>query len=208
VVKNVTVINHPVIQSKLSVLRDVKTPHAEFRRLLDGISAPLIYEATRDLPVKSRRLQTPLTKVKGVTLSREVLIVPILRAAVGMLKGAQALLPEARVGFIGLARNEDTLQPEWYLDKLPRRLGSFEVVLLDPMLATGGSAIAAAQLLSKRGAKSIRFVHLLAAPEGIRALRKRFPSSPIFTAAIDSHLNELGYIVPGLGDAGDRCFGC
>ncbi len=207
-VKNVTIINHPVIQSKLAELRDVKTPHTDFRRLLGEVSAPLIYEATRDLPVKPRRIQTPLTGTKGVTLSREILIVPILRAALGMLEGAQALLPEARVGFIGLARNEDTLQPEWYLDKIPRRLGRFEVVLLDPMLATGGSAIAAGELLEKRGAKRIRFVHLLAAPEGIRKLRKRFPNSQIFTAAIDSHLNELGYIVPGLGDAGDRCFGC
>ena len=206
--KNVTVINHSVVQAKLAELRDVKTPHADFRRLLDEVSAPLVYEATRDLPIKSRRIQTPLTKTEGVALSREVLIVPILRAALGMLGGAQTLLPEALVGFIGLARNEDTLQPEWYLDKVPRRLGRFEVVLLDPMLATGGSAIAAGELLVQRGAKSIRFVHLLAAPEGIRALRKRFPNSPIFTAAIDSHLNDDGYIVPGLGDAGDRCFGC
>ena len=206
--KNVTVINHSVVQAKLAELRDVKTPHADFRRLLDEVSAPLVYEATRDLPIKSRRIQTPLTKTEGVALSREVLIVPILRAALGMLGGAQTLLPEALVGFIGLARNEDTLQPEWYLDKVPRRLGRFEVVLLDPMLATGGSAIAAGELLVQRGAKSIRFVHLLAAPEGIRALRKRFPNSPIFTAAIDSHLNDAGYIVPGLGDAGDRCFGC
>jgi len=207
-VKNVTVINHSVVQSKLAELRDVNTPHADFRRLLGEVSAPLVYEATRDLPVKSRRIQTPLTKTEGVALSREVLIVPILRAALGMLEGAQTLLPEARVGFIGLVRNEDTLQPEWYLDKVPRRLGRFEVVLLDPMLATGGSAIAAGELLAQRGAKSIRFVHLLGAPEGIRALRKRFPNSPIFTAAIDSHLNDVGYIVPGLGDAGDRCFGC
>ena len=206
--KNVTVINHSVVQAKLAELRDVKTPHADFRRLLDEVSAPLVYEATRDLPIKSRRIQTPLTKTEGVALSREVLIVPILRAALGMLGGAQTLLPEALVGFIGLARNEDTLQPEWYLDKVPRRLGRFEIVLLDPMLATGGSAIAAGELLVQRGAKSIRFVHLLAAPEGIRALRKRFPNSPIFTAAIDSHLNDAGYIVPGLGDAGDRCFGC
>ena len=206
--KNVTVINHSVVQAKLAELRDVKTPHADFRRLLDEVSAPLVYEATRDLPIKSRRIQTPLTKTEGVALSREVLIVPILRAALGMLGGAQTLLPEALVGFIGLARHEDILQPEWYLDKVPRRLGRFEVILLDPMLATGGSAIAAGELLVQRGAKSIRFVHLLAAPEGIRTLRKRFPNSPIFTAAIDRHLNDDGYIVPGLGDAGDRCFGC
>ena len=206
--KNVTVINHSVVQSKLAELRDVKTPHADFRRLLGEVSASLVYEATRDLPLKSCRIQTPLTKTEGVALSREVLIVPILRAALGMLEGAQTLLPEALVGFIGLARNEDTLQPEWYLDKVPRRLGRFEVLLLDPMLATGGSAIAAGELLQQRGAKSIRFVHLLAAPEGIRSLRKSFPDSLIFTAAIDSHLNDAGYIVPGLGDAGDRCFGC
>ncbi len=206
--KNVTVIKHPLVQARLAELREAKTPHPDFRRLLAEVSAPLVYEATRDLPVKPRRIKTPLAGISGVVLSREVLLVPILRAALGMLEGLSGLLPAARVGFIGLARNEKTLQPEWYLDKAPRRLGRFEVILLDPMLATGGSAIAAGELLKRRGAKKIRFVHLLAAPEGLRALRKRFPDSPIITGAIDSHLNEMGYMVPGLGDAGDRCFGC
>lgn len=206
--KNVTVIRHPIVQAKLAKLRDASTPHPDFRRLLAEVSAPLVYEATRDLPSKSRRIKTPLTGTSGVALSREVLLVPILRAALGMLEGLSGLLPTARVGFIGLARNENTLQPEWYLDKAPRRLGRFEVILLDPMLATGGSAIAAGELLERRGARNIRFVHVLAAPEGLRALRKRFPNSPITTGAIDSHLNDMGYIVPGLGDAGDRCFGC
>lgn len=207
-VENITVIGHPLVQAKLTRLRDAATPHPEFRRLLGELAAPLVYEATRDLQVKSRTVKTPLATVPGVALAREVLLVPILRAALGMLDALQPLLPEARVGFTGLARNEKTLEPEWYLDKVPRRISRFEVILLDPMLATAGSAIAAGELLEARGANNIRFVHVLAAPEGIEALGRRFPSSPIITAAIDSHLNESGFIVPGLGDAGDRCFGC
>ena len=206
--KNVTVIDHPVVQAKLAQLRDRETPHPEFRRLLGELSLPLVYEASRDLPVKSRSVNTPLARAAGVALSREVLLVPILRAALGMLDGSKQILPEARVGFIGMARNEKTLQPEWYLDKVPSRLARFEAILLDPMLATGGSAIAAGQLLEKRGARKIRFVHVLASRHGIRELRNYFPKSPITVAAIDSKLNDIGYIVPGLGDAGDRCFGC
>lgn len=204
----VTVIGHPLVQAKLTRLRDAATPHPEFRRLLGELSAPLVYEATRDLRVKNKRVKTPLAPVPGIALAGEVLLVPILRAALGMLDALQPLLPEARVGFIGMARNEKTLEPEWYLDKVPRRIGRYEVILLDPMLATAGSAIAAGELLESRGAKNIRFVHVLAAPEGIEALSRRFPACSIVTAAIDSHLNKSGYIVPGLGDAGDRCFGC
>ena len=141
-------------------------------------------------------------------LAREILLVPILRAGQGFITLADQLLPEARIGYLGIARNETTLQPEWYLEKLPRRVSRFEIIICDPMLATGGSAIAAGQLLEKRGAKNLRFIHALAAPEGVRALRKHFPKSSILTAALDEKLNENGYIVPGLGDAGDRCFGC
>ncbi|MBL68990.1 MAG: uracil phosphoribosyltransferase [Verrucomicrobiales bacterium] len=206
--KNVTVIDHPLVQSRLSRLRDASTPHGEFRRLLRELSVPLVYEAARDLPTRSRRVKTPLAATGGVTLAREVLLVPILRAALGMLSGLDELLPDARVGYIGLARNEKTLEPEWYLDKVPRRLARYEVFLLDPMLATGGSALAAGEMLERRGARTIRFVHVLAAPEGLRTVRKRFPQSQIYTGAIDSHLDSNGYIVPGLGDAGDRCFGC
>jgi uracil phosphoribosyltransferase len=133
--------------------------------------------------------------------------VPILRAGQGLITLADQILPEARIGYLGIARNETTLQPEWYLEKLPARLGRFEVLLIDPMLATAGSAIAAGQLLQKRGAKNLRFIHALAAPEGLRALRRNFPEAPIYTAALDSHLNKNGYIIPGLGDAGDRIFG-
>ena len=153
-------------------------------------------------------MRTPLAPAPAQVLAREILLVPILRAGQGFITLADQLLPEARIGYLGMARNETTLQPEWYLEKLPSRVGRFEVIICDPMLATGGSAIAAGELLQKRGAKNLRFIHALAAPEGVRALRQRFPKAAILTAALDEKLNENGYIVPGLGDAGDRCYGC
>ena len=158
--------------------------------------------------MKTKRVRTPLAPAVAQVLAREILLVPILRAGQGLIALCDQLLPEARIGYLGMARNEETLQPEWYLEKLPPRLGRFEVIVCDPMLATGGSAIAAGELLVKRGAKQIRFIHALAAPEGVRALRKSFPKAKILTAALDDRLNEKGYILPGLGDAGDRCFGC
>ncbi len=206
--KNVHLIQHPLAQARLATLRDKTTPHPEFRRALGQLGLHLLHEATADLAVKKKRVRTPLGPAPATVPAREILLVPILRAGQGLITLADQILPEARIGYLGIARNETTLQPEWYLEKLPARLGRFEVLLIDPMLATAGSAIAAGQLLQKRGAKHLRFIHALAAPEGLRALRRHFPKNQIYTAALDSHLDENGYIIPGLGDAGDRSFGC
>ena len=206
--KHCTVIQHPLAQDRLATLRDAATDTQTFRRALGQLGLILLQEATRDLPVKTKRVRTPLAPAAAQVLAREILLVPILRAGQGLIALSDQLLPEARIGYLGMARNEETLQPEWYLEKLPPRLGRFEVIVCDPMLATGGSAIAAGELLEKRGAKQLCFIHALAAPEGVRALRKNFPKSTVLTVALDDRLNENGYIVPGLGDAGDRCFGC
>ena len=206
--KNVHLIQHPLAQARLAILRDKTTLHPEFRRALGQLGLHLLHEATAGLPTKQKRVRTPLGPAPAIVPTREMLLVPILRAGQGLITLADQILPEARIGYLGIARNETTLQPEWYLEKLPPRLGRFEVFVVDPMLATAGSAIAAGKLLQKRGAKNLRFIHALAAPEGLRALRRNFSEAPIYTAALDSHLNKNGYIVPGLGDAGDRCFGC
>ena len=206
--KHCTLIQHPLAQDRLATLRDSKTGVEQFRRALGQLGLMLLQEATRDLQLKKKRVRTPLAPAAAQVLAREILLVPILRAGQGFITLADQLLPEARIGYLGIARNETTLQPEWYLEKLPRRVGRFEVIVCDPMLATGGSALAAGELLQKHGAKNLRFIHALAAPEGVRALRQRFPKAAILTAAIDEKLNENGYIVPGLGDAGDRCYGC
>jgi len=206
--KNVHLIQHPLVQERLATLREKTTPHREFRRALGQLGLHLLHEATAGLPTKQKRVRTPLGPAPATVPAREILLVPILRAGQGLITLADQILPEARIGYLGIARNETTLQPEWYLEKLPLRLSRFEVFVVDPMLATAGSAIAAGKLLQKRGVKNLRFIHALAAPEGLRALRRNFPEATIYTAALDSHLNENGYIVPGLGDAGDRCFGC
>ncbi len=206
--KGVHVIDHPLVQARLTRLRDEHTPHPEFRRLLSEIAGPLVYEATRELELKPFRLRTPLVATTGVALRREVLLTPILRAGLGMLDGALSFLPNARVGCIGLRRDEKTLDAEGYLEALPSRLSRCDVLVLDPMLATGGSAIAAAKLLRERGARELAFVHVLATPEGVKALRRAVPGVRIVTAALDDGLDARGYIIPGLGDAGDRCFGC
>ncbi len=206
--KHCIVIDHPLAQDRLATLRDVATDTQNFRRALGQLGLILLQEATGDLTVKAKRVRTPLEPAAAQVLAREILLVPILRAGQGLIALSDQLIPEARIGYLGMARNEETLQPEWYLEKLPPRLGRFEVIVCDPMLATGGSAIAAGELLEKRGAKQLRFIHALAAPEGARALRKSLPKAKILTAALDDRLNENGYIVPGLGDAGDRCFGC
>ena len=206
--KGCTVIGHPLAQQALAEMRHRDTSVENFRRALGQLGLLLLAEATRNLPVKSMRVRTPLAMAPASAPARPIALVPILRAGQGMVSLADHLLPQAVHAHLGMARNEDTLQPECYLEKLPPRLGRYEVIVCDPMLATAGSAIAAGQLLAQRGARHLRFVHALAAPEGIRALRKAFPQVPIFTAAIDDRLNEQGYIVPGLGDAGDRCFGC
>ena len=206
--KHCTVIEHSLAQDRLAKLREVGTGTENFRRALGQVGLILLHEATRDLKMKTKRVRTPLAPAVAQVLAREILLVPILRAGQGLIALCDQLLPEACIGYLGMARNEETLQPEWYLEKLPPRLGRFEVIVCDPMLATGGSAIAAGELLEKRGAKQIRFIHALAAPEGVRALRKSLPKAKILTAALDDRLNEKGYILPGLGDAGDRCFGC
>jgi uracil phosphoribosyltransferase len=205
--KNVTVINHPLVQHNLAQLRDKRTQPQEFRRLLGEISALMIYEATRTFAVKKVTVQTPLAPCAGFKLEREVALVPVLRAGLGMLDAILELIPHARVGFIGLKREETTLRAMFYHKSLPKNLERFEVLLIDPMLATGGSTVAAIDLLKEQGAKHIRVVNLVAAPEGIRTVQKSHPRVPIFVGSVDKKLNERGYIIPGLGDAGDRLFG-
>jgi len=205
--KGVTVITHPLVQHNLTRLRDQRTQPQEFRRLLGEIASLMLYEATRDFAVRSVSVRTPLSAARGLRLEREVALVPVLRAGLGMLDAILQLIPHARVGFIGLKREETTLRAQFYHKSFPKNLGRFEVILIDPMLATGGSAVAALDLLIEQGAKHVRLVNLVAAPEGIRRVRKSHPRVPIFTAAVDKKLDERGYILPGLGDAGDRLFG-
>jgi uracil phosphoribosyltransferase len=206
-VKGVTVITHPLVQHNLARLRDERTGSQEFRRVLSEVAALMVYEATRSFAVKPVTVKTPMEKTRGCQLQREVVLVPILRSGLGMLDSILQLIPHARVGFIGLKREEETLRATSYHKSLPKNLRNFEVILIDPMLATGGSAVAAINLLVERGAQHIRMVNLIAAPEGIRHVREHCGNFPIFTAAIDRCLNKKGYIMPGLGDAGDRLFG-
>jgi uracil phosphoribosyltransferase len=205
--KGVTVIAHPLVQHNLTRLRDQRTQPQEFRRLLGEIAELMLYEATRSFAVKKVYVQTPLARTNGFQLKREVVLVPVLRAGLGMLDSILGLIPHARVGFIGLKREETTLRAMFYHKSLPKNLGDFETILIDPMLATGGSGVAALDLLVEQGARHMRLVNLVAAPEGIATVQRKYPRVPIFTAAIDHHLNEKGFIVPGLGDAGDRLFG-
>jgi uracil phosphoribosyltransferase len=205
--KHVTVIAHPLVQHNLSRLRDKRTQPQEFRRVLGEIAALMLYEATRSFATRRVSVQTPLESCAGLHLQREVVLVPVLRAGLGMMDSILQLIPGARVGFIGLKREETTLRAMFYHKSLPKNLGRFEIILIDPMLATGGSSVAALDLLTALGGKHIRMVNLVAAPEGIRRVRATYPKLPIFTAAVDRKLNEKGYILPGLGDAGDRLFG-
>lgn len=205
--KGVTVINHPLVQHNLTRMRDRRTRPQEFRRILGEIATLMVHEATRSFKVCSVRVQTPMATARGYQLEREVVLVPVLRAGLGMLDPILQLIPNARIGFIGLKREETTLYAQFYHQSLPKSLSRFEVLLIDPMLATGGSAVAALDLLHEQGAKHVRLVNLVAAPEGIRTVRRNYPKLPIFVAAIDRTLNKHGYIVPGLGDAGDRLFG-
>jgi uracil phosphoribosyltransferase len=205
--KGIHVTTHPLVQHNLTRLRDAQTPPQEFRRLLGETAILMLYEATRDFSVRRVPVRTPLAPAHGFRLAREVVIVPVLRAGLGMLDALLQLVPDARVGFIGLKREEDTLRANFYHQSLPKDLGRFEVILIDPMLATGGSSVAALDLLHQQGAKHVRQVNLVASPEGIRVVRKKYPQLPMFAAAIDKRLNDRGYIVPGLGDAGDRLFG-
>ncbi|MDB6067846.1 MAG: upp uracil phosphoribosyltransferase [Pedosphaera sp.] len=203
----VTVIKHPLVQHNLTRLRDRRTAPQEFRRILSEVAALIIYEATRSFAVQPLSVTTPMGRSRGSELQREVILVPVLRAGLGMLDSILQLIPHARVGFIGLKREEKSLRALFYHKSLPRDLSRFEVILIDPMLATGGSAVSAMELLTELGAKQVRLVNLVAAPEGIRNVQAHYPKLPIFTAAIDRKLNRKGFIIPGLGDAGDRLFG-
>ena len=203
----VTVITHPLVQHNLTRLRDRRTGAHEFRLVLSEVAALMVYEATRSFTVVPVSVRTPLANTRGVRLRREVVLVPVLRAGLGMLDSILQLVPHARVGFIWLKREETTLRATTYHKSLPPDLTPFEIILIDPMLATGGSAVAAMDLLVELGAKHVRMVNLVAAPEGIRRVHARYPKLPIFTAAVDHAFNDKGYILPGLGDAGDRLFG-
>lgn len=204
----VTVVNHPLVQHKLSLMRAKETSTAEFRQLMHEVGIMLGYEALRDLPVHQETIETPICTTQAPMLSgKKLCLVSILRAGNGFLDPLQSLIPSARVGMVGLYRDEKTLEPHKYYFKMPQELDQRLVVMLDPMLATGNSAIAAVDEVKKAGARELRFICLLAAPEGIRNFTQAHPDVPVFTAAIDERLNEHGYIVPGLGDAGDRLFG-
>ncbi len=205
---HLTVVTHPLVQHKLSLMRDKGTSTASFRRLLREISLLLAYEVTRELPMTTRRIETPLEEMDAPEIEgKKLALVSILRAGNGLLDGILELIPAARVGFVGLYRDPETLQPVQYYCKLPDHMEDRISIVVDPMLATGNSSAAAIDLLKKAGAKQIRFLCLLAAPEGIARMKEAHPDVPIVTASVDSHLNDHGYIVPGLGDAGDRMFG-
>ncbi|MBP2637713.1 MAG: upp [Firmicutes bacterium] len=204
----VKVIDHPLIQHKLSLIRDVRTGTKEFRELLEEIAMLMAYELTRNLPLEETKVETPLTTCNCKMLSgKKIGVVPILRAGLGMVNGILKLIPAAKVGHIGLYRDHDTLQPVEYYCKLPTDVAERELIVIDPMLATGGSSVAAIEMLKARGAKHIKLMCLVAAPEGVNMVNSHHPDVEIYVAAVDSHLNEHGYIVPGLGDAGDRIFG-
>ncbi|MCL4189826.1 MAG: uracil phosphoribosyltransferase [Rhodobacteraceae bacterium] len=205
---HLTVVTHPLVQHKLTLMREAATPTAVFRQLLKEISQLLAYEITRELPMTTRTIETPLAPMQAPVLAgKKLALVSILRAGNGLLDGVLELIPSARVGFIGLYRDPETLQPVQYYCKVPADLEDRLVILLDPMLATGNSTARAVELLKERGANRIRFLCLLAAPEGVARMAAAHPDVPIVTAAVDERLNGHGYIVPGLGDAGDRMFG-
>lgn len=204
----VVVINHPLITHKLTQIRNKNTGTTEFRRIVNEIGGLMVYEITRDLELEEVEIETPLGSLRTHQLAGDKLcICPILRAGLGMVDGILQMIPAARVGHIGVYRDEKTLKPVEYFAKFPSRLEDRLVIIVDPMLATGGSATAAIDLVKQRGAKHIKFVCLVAAPEGVQHLRDTHPDVPIYMAALDERLNEHGYIVPGLGDAGDRIFG-
>ncbi|MBQ6223385.1 MAG: uracil phosphoribosyltransferase [Solobacterium sp.] len=201
------VLNHPLITHKLTLMRNKNTGTKDFRENLDEIAELMAYEICRDLPIQPIDIETPMGPCVGYELSKEVVIVPILRAGIGLLDGIRRLVPTAKVGFVGLYRDEETLQPQEYFSKFPKNLEDAIVMIVDPMLATGGSAVAAINLVKERGAKSIKLICLVGVPEGAKAVQEAHPDVDIYLAAMDDHLNEIGYIVPGLGDAGDRIFG-
>lgn len=204
---NVHIMDHPLITHKITMLRDAETSTKDFRQLVYEIALLMGYEATKDLTLTNTEITTPLTKTTQKILDQKVAIVPILRAGLGMVEGVHALIPSAKVGHIGLYRDHDTLQPVEYYCKLPSDIEAREVIVVDPMLATGGSASAAITFIKKRGAKNIKLMCIIAAPEGIKALQEAHPDVELYCGALDEKLNDKGYILPGLGDAGDRIFG-
>lgn len=205
---NVTVLNHPVIKHKISILRDINTGSNEFRSIIKEISIILAYEATKDLDLEEYDLETPITKTTGYKLSGKKLgIVPILRAGLGMVDGVLEVFPAAKIGHIGMYRDEETLKPVEYYSKLPNDVENRDIIVVDPMLATGGSACDAIQRLKEKGCKNIKLLSIISAPEGIEKVNKDHPDVDIYVAQLDEGLNENSYIVPGLGDAGDRLFG-
>ena len=206
--KNITIFEHPLIQHKISILRDKRTGTNEFRKLVEEIAMLEGFEAMGDLELEDVEIETPIEKCMTPMISgRKLAVVPILRAGLGMVSGILALVPTAKVGHIGLYRNEETLEPVEYYCKLPKDCDEREVFVVDPMLATGGSSVAAIQMLKDKGVKRIHFMCIIAAPEGVKRMQEAHPDVDVIVGALDDHLNEHGYIVPGLGDAGDRIFG-
>lgn len=204
---NLTILNHPLIDHKMSIIRDKTTNTKSFRENVNEIGGLITYEITRDLPTHEIEIETPMETTTCRTLAKDVIIVPILRAGLGMVDGIQAMIPTAKVGHVGMYRDEETLEPHEYYAKFPKEIVEGTVLVVDPMLATGGSASAAITAVKKRGAKDIRYVGLVGCPEGVKRLNKDHPDVDIYLAAMDEKLNEIGYIVPGLGDCGDRLFG-
>jgi uracil phosphoribosyltransferase len=206
-VKNLVIIDHPLVKRDLTILRNKKTPSHLFRSVLHRMARLMAYEVSRELKTEKIRVMTPLEKTDGYVIKQPVVLVPILRAGLGLLDGFNEILPDARIGHIGLYRNEKTLHPVDYYFKVPDNIDRALVLVLDPMLATGGSGIAAVAYLKERGARDIRFVSLVAAPEGVKKMHKAHPDIRIYACSLDRGLNHCGYILPGLGDAGDRIFG-
>jgi len=203
----VVIINHPLIEHKLSIIRNKNTDTKTFRENVNEIGSLVTYEITRDLATKPIEVETPIAKTICQVLAKDVVIVPILRAGLGMVDGIQNVIPTAKIGHIGLYRDETTLKPHEYYVKLPKEILNATILVVDPMLATGGSSIAAITLIKERGGKDIRFVGLVGCPEGVKALMEAHPDVDIYLVKVDERLNEVGYIVPGLGDCGDRLFG-
>ncbi len=204
---SVTILNHSLVKHKLTNIRNKDTKTKDFYQNVNEIAGLMAYEFTRDFPLKEVEIETPICKTVQYEIAKDVVIVPILRAGLGMVDGIRSMIPTAKVGFIGLYRDEETLEPHEYYVKFPQDIANSIVLVVDPMLATGGSASAAISMLKKRGCKDIRFVGLVAAPEGVECLQKYHPDVDVYLATIDEKLNEKGYIVPGLGDCGDRLFG-
>lgn len=203
----ITIVDHPILKRDLSILRSKDTPHGTFRKVISETSTILAYEAMRTIPVEETHVETPIEVTTGYRVVEPVIVVPILRAGLGMIDGFVRFVPEARIGHLGMYRNEETLEPVDYYANLPAGLPTAHIFVVDPMLATGGSAVGALRHLTSKGAVNLNFVCLIAAPEGVKALHDAFPDVPIVTASVDRQLNENAYICPGLGDAGDRTFG-